>query len=148
MIRRKTKKDMDRIYQLICEMEEKTLPYDSFCMIYQRQLADPLYEGLVYEKEGLVIGVLHLRLEQQLHHCERIAEIMELVIAKEHRRKGYGKELLHAGIAFAKQQGCAQLELSSNKKRIDAHRFYLREGLNSSHFKFSLRLIKESKDKA
>ena len=36
---------------------------------------------------------------------------------------------------IAKEEGCARLEVDSNQKRVDAHRFYEREGMRKTHFK-------------
>lgn len=66
-----------------------------------------------------------------------IAEVLELAVASAHRRKEIGKELLARASQFAKETGCLQIELTCNHIRKDAHRFYLREGMRNSHFKFS-----------
>lgn len=141
MFRTAIESDCRAIYQMICDMEDKILPYEKFESIYKRQLKDKRYECIVCEENENVIGVLNLRYEEQLHHAELIAEIMEFVMASGHRRKGYGKKMFSYACGRARNNGCTQIEVASNKLRENAHRFYLREGMISSHFKFSKRLV-------
>lgn len=61
-------------------------------------------------------------------------------IAPAHRSKGLGTEMLHWAIEQARERGCGMVQLTSNKKRLDAHRFYERLGFLKSHegFKYYL----------
>ncbi len=47
---------------------------------------------------------------------------------------------MHHAIALAKAEGAGLMELSSNKKRLAAHRFYVRLGFSQSHEGFKLEL--------
>lgn len=134
-------KDCKEIYDLICEMESRQLPFDRFAEIYQAQLCDRHYDCLVYELDKKIIGVLNLRFEEQLHHAERIAEIMEFAVLSSCRKKGIGKELFMNACQLAKESGCSQIEVACNQLRTDAHRFYIREGMHNFHFKFSKSLM-------
>ena len=119
MIRRAVQADLPEIYQLICALEETAFPKEIFTWGYDAILADSSHLLLVAEEQGKVQGVLHLRMEFQLHHCDRIAEITAV---KE-------QALLHH---------CVQIEVTSNQKRTNAHRFYQREGLTLTHVKLTL----------
>ena len=61
-------------------------------------------------------------------------------IAPAHRSKGLGSEMIEWAIAQARERGCGMVQLTSNKKRLDAHRFYERLGFLRSHegFKYYL----------
>jgi PhnO protein len=72
-----------------------------------------------------------------LHHAALIGEIQEMIVAEKFRSTGVGKLLIAELITMAKSEGIHQLEVTSNKKRENAHRFYLREGFAQSHFKFT-----------
>lgn len=144
MERKSRLSDGRAIYDLICEMEHKSLPYPQFAAIYQAQLEDPRYDCLVWEQVGGVVGVLNLRYEEQLHHAERVAEILEFAIAPDFRNQGLGKRLLAAACAAASEHGCSQIEAACNQLRQDTHRFYIREGMHNFHFKFSKRLDGEN----
>ena len=62
----------------------------------------------------------------------------DLVTASEHRSKGYGGRLLEWLLEEARRLDCAYLELDSGVKRLDAHRFYARCGLEKAAFHFSI----------
>ncbi|MDO5548680.1 MAG: GNAT family N-acetyltransferase [Eubacteriales bacterium] len=140
--RKSTEKDCSAVYRLICELEQNVLPYANFERIYLAQLQDKRYYCLVCERGGDVIGMLNLRLEEQLHHEEKVAEILEFSITEEERNKGVGKELFARACRIAQERGCRQMEVDCNQRRRDAHRFYSRQGMQHSHFKFSKELEK------
>lgn len=141
MYRKAESHDCERVYELICDMEAKKLPFDRFAAIYQRQLSDPRYYCLICECNQQVIGVLNLRFEEQLHHSEQIAEIMEFSIDPTCRKQGIGKEMLAKACQISKELGCIQIEVACNQLRKDTHRFYLREEMHNFHFKFSKSLV-------
>lgn len=143
MVRNAGREDCRQVYHLICEIEEKTLPYEPFAAIYQKQLESSAHAFLLEKQEGSVVGVLHLRLEEQLHHAAAVAEIMELAVDSAHRGKGLGKVLFAYGCQRAREAGCVQLEVACNQLRTGAHRFYQREGMRKFHFKFSKLLVGE-----
>ena len=144
MICKAEKEDVKRVYELICDMEQSTLPYGEFERIFLAQLEDGDYCCLVYRRDGECVGVLNLRFEEQLHHAGKIAEIMELAVDGRYRNRGLGRELLERAIELAKELGCMQIELACNRLRRDAHRFYLRAGMQRYHYKFSLPLAGEA----
>jgi len=67
-------------------------------------------------------------------------EIEDLVTAEAARSKGYGKALLHWVIDYAKQNGCEIVKLVSATHRVDAHRFYEREGMPKTAWMFGVRV--------
>ena len=62
----------------------------------------------------------------------------DLVTSASHRSRGYGKQLLAWLLEEAKKQECQYLELDSGVKRVDAHRFYERNGMAKAAFHFSI----------
>lgn len=137
MYRKGTFDDCKKVYDLICEMEQKQLPFERFSMIYQKQISNEHFYCLICERESNVIGVLNLRFEEQLHHSEYIAEIMEFAVDSAYRNQGIGKEMFAKACEVAKEFHCTQIEVACNQLRKDTHRFYLREGMHNFHFKFS-----------
>ena len=137
MLRRAGAEDCLKVYELICDMEQKELPPERFRAIFRAQLSDGRYCCLVEERDGALIGVLNLRFEEQLHHADRIAEIMEFAVAPSFRNRGIGKDMLEQACRIAKERGCSQIEVACNRLRERTHRFYLREGMHSFHYKFS-----------
>ena len=56
------------------------------------------------------------------------AWVEDLAVAPSRRSEGIGKALLDAAKAWARERGATHLELDSGDGRLDAHRFYEREG--------------------
>ena len=137
MIRLAVSVDQPEIYSLICALEETSFPQEMFAWGFYTMLSSASHLLLVAEEEGQIVGLLHLRMEFQLHHCGTVAEIMELIVSREVRSKGIGAALLKAAREQAIQHHCIQFEVTSNQKRKQAHRFYQREGLEQTHVKLT-----------
>lgn len=146
MFRKSVEQDCRAIYDLICDMEKKELPYGTFEKIYLRQLQREDMYCLIDEEDGKVRAMLNLRFEEQLHHCEKIAEAMEFVVDPHCRKQNLGKRMFAEAKKIALEHGCPQLELACNQLRKDTHRFYEREGMHNFHYKFSKRLVGEDGD--
>ncbi|WP_010248816.1 GNAT family N-acetyltransferase [Acetivibrio cellulolyticus] len=138
MIRYATIDDMKIAFELTKLLGSDTFTFEEFekCFIHN------LFNNhiLLYEENRSVLGLGVLHIFYPLHHSRKIAEIMELVIAGDVRGKGIGKKLLDEMTIIAIQNKCVSIEVASNRKRVDAHRFYKREGFLVSHFKFTKRI--------
>lgn len=121
MIRLAVSADQPEIYSLICALEETSFPQEMFAWGFYTMLSSASHLLLVAEEEGQIIGLLHLRMEFQLHHCGTVAEIMELIVSREVRSKGIGAALLKAAREQAIQHHCIQFEVTSNQKRKQTH---------------------------
>lgn len=141
MIRLAVSADQPEIYSLICALEETSFPQEMFAWGFYTMLSSASHLLLVAEEEGQIVGLLHLRMEFQLHHCGTVAEIMELIVSREVRSKGIGAALLKAAREQAIQHHCIQFEVTSNQKRKQAHRFYQREGFEQTHVKLTEALL-------
>lgn len=137
MYRKATFDDCNGVYRLLCDLECRELPRQRFAQIFKAQVENENYYCLVCEWEDKIVGALNLRFEEQLHHAERIAEVLEFSVDASCRSRGIGKEMFAKACEIAKAFGCSQIELSTNQLRKDAHRFYSREGMNNFHYKFS-----------
>ncbi len=82
---------------------------------------------LVAEGESGVVGWLHVSGMYFLESAA-FAEVLGLIVDKEHRGKGIGKALLDGAVRWAAEHGYNKLRVRSNVIREDAHRFYEREG--------------------
>lgn len=71
---------------------------------------------------------------------ERRCLIEAVHIAPAYRSKGLGSQMITWAIDQARAAGCGMVQLTSNKKRTDAHRFYERLGFQKSHEGFKYRL--------
>lgn len=138
MIREAGQKDMEAVYHLICLLEEQEFDKNAFIEVYMELLKDGKHHFLIYEEDENVCGFIHMREEKQLHHISNVAEVMELIVAPGMRSAGIGKKLLTHVCEMAKESGCTQIEVASNRIRKKAHAFYEREGLKNTHYKFSM----------
>jgi GNAT superfamily N-acetyltransferase len=62
--------------------------------------------------------------------------LQDLVTDKAQRSRGVGATLLAAAGEWARARGCNHLELTSGLGRVDAHRFYEREGMARAAYSF------------
>ncbi|MBE7095097.1 GNAT family N-acetyltransferase [Bacillus cereus] len=62
--------------------------------------------------------------------------VYDLVTAEAHRSKGYGNVLLSYIENWGKENECESIVLTSAFPRLDAHRFYEREGYDKVSFSF------------
>jgi GNAT superfamily N-acetyltransferase len=91
-------------------------------------------EVLVADDNGTVIGVCQLITFRHLQERGgRCAEIESMHVDERRRGAGIGGQLIDAAVARAEALGCYRVQLTSNKARGDAHRFYERHGFEASH---------------
>ena len=103
--------------------------------------ANPHQSLLVAEREGQIIGCYQLTLIPGLSYQGAWKAIIEGVrIASPWRGQGYGHQLLSHAITLARFKGARTLELTTNKQRKDAQRFYDQLGFKNSHEGYKLDL--------
>ncbi|MEU8243223.1 GNAT family N-acetyltransferase [Actinoplanes missouriensis] len=61
-------------------------------------------------------------------------------IRSDRRGRGLGGELIRWAVDRARERGCRMVQLTTDKRRTDAHRFYERLGFTASHEGFKLAL--------
>ena len=127
-IRKAEQADCNEVYRLICELEETKFDYDAFEAVYCRNLNLPAYHYFLAELDGNVVGFGSLLVKEPLHHACVISEIIELVVEHAHTGNRIGAHILDAIEKTAKENGCSSIEVMSNMRRVDAHRFYERDG--------------------
>ncbi|PEA82276.1 GNAT family N-acetyltransferase [Bacillus pseudomycoides] len=66
--------------------------------------------------------------------------VYDLVTVGAHRSKGYGKALLSYIEEWGVEKGCSSVVLTSAFPRVDAHRFYEREGYDKVSYSFHKKL--------
>ncbi|NEA47821.1 GNAT family N-acetyltransferase [Streptomyces sp. SID10815] len=106
-----------------------------------RLRADPNQRLVVAVHEGRVIGTLQLSIIPGLSRRGAIRSIIEAVrIHADERGSGLGTRLIEWAIEESRRAGCQLVQLTSDKSRTDAHRFYERLGFEASHVGFKLTL--------
>ncbi|MGW1026671.1 N-acetyltransferase family protein [Streptomyces sp. NPDC002577] len=110
--------------------------------------ADPRNEMLVLVEDagdqgagGTVVGCLQATYIPGLGKGGAERALVEAVrIRADRRGSGLGRTLMEHTAARARARGCALVQLTSNKSREDAHRFYTALGFARSHEGFKLAL--------
>ncbi|WP_328486716.1 GNAT family N-acetyltransferase [Streptomyces zaomyceticus] len=96
--------------------------------------ADPRNEMLVLADGELVLGCLQITYIPGLGRGGAERALIEAVrIRADRRGGGLGRELMERAVARARERGCALVQLTSDKRRADAHRFYASLGFARSH---------------
>ena len=103
--------------------------------------ADPNNELIVAEFGGEIIAVLQLTFIPYLTYRGSWRALIEGVrVASAYRSQGIGHQLFAYAIARARARNCILLQLTSDKARPDAIRFYEKLGFVASHEGLKLHL--------
>jgi GNAT superfamily N-acetyltransferase len=105
--------------------------------------ADPAHLLVVATAAGHVLGTLQLSVIPGLSRRGALrAQIEGVRLLRDLRDQGVGSGMVRWAIAEARRRGCTLVQLTTDKTRGDAHRFYARLGFVASHegLKLDLRL--------
>lgn len=112
-------------YQTSCEQIETRL----------KQGSDNLCTLVAVSGEN-VCGVIVIHFIVPVHEEGLWGMISALVIDESYRGEGIGQKLLAEAELVAQGKMCTQIELSSSKARIQAHKFYERHGYTEVRKRF------------
>jgi GNAT superfamily N-acetyltransferase len=95
---------------------------------------DPAHILVVAQSGPDVVATLQLSFIPGLaRHGALRAQIEAVRVADAWRGRGLGAAMMDWAIAEARRRGCALVQLTSDKTRTSAHRFYERLGFVASH---------------
>lgn len=113
----------------------------SYSAAFHKIDADPNHRLVVVEIDDQVVGTLHITFIPGLMDAGRSRGLLENVhIREDYRGQGIGQEMIEWAIEECRRADCHMVQLTSNKLRTDAHRFYRRLGFDNSHEGFKLAL--------
>ena len=101
------------------------------------------FKILALKREGIVKSAAGFRMTECLA-WGKVLYIDDLVTMPEEKKRGYAGELLDWLITYAQNQQCNGLHLDSGYARHDAHRLYLRKGIQLSCHHFALQFDQPS----
>ncbi|MEF1226317.1 GNAT family N-acetyltransferase [Vibrio fortis] len=129
-------------YPLGSKREDTTTPLNSaYVSAFQAITNDPNNELLVVELNDALVGMLQITFIPYLTHIGSWRCLIEGVrIHEEFRGRGFGEQMFQYAIKLAKEKGCNLVQLTSDKKRPDAIRFYEKLGFKATHEGFKLAL--------
>ncbi|MFD4857537.1 GNAT family N-acetyltransferase [Streptomyces atratus] len=146
ILRTATRADLPAVLALL-EDEERVVDPASVVVddAYEKAFAaiesDPRNEMLVLVDGDTVLGCLQATYIPGLgKHGEERALIEAVRIRADRRGGGLGRELMKQAVDRARLRGCGLMQLTSNKRRTNAHRFYESLGFARSHEGFKLAL--------
>jgi GNAT superfamily N-acetyltransferase len=96
--------------------------------------ADPAHLLVVAEKDGQIVGTFQLSFLPGLARRGALrAQIEAVRVAANQRGGGLGGAMMTWAIDEARRRGCSLVQLTSDKTRTAAHRFYAGLGFAASH---------------
>ncbi|MFC4335074.1 GNAT family N-acetyltransferase [Salininema proteolyticum] len=103
--------------------------------------SDPSEFLAVAERDGEIVGTLQLSFLPGMSRGGALrAQIEGVRVAGTARGQGLGGTLIRWAVDEARRRGCVLVQLTSDKKRSDAHRFYDRLGFEATHEGYKLAL--------
>ena len=128
--------------ELGAEREDVSIPLNEKYVAAFRSIdKDPNNELMVVECGRELVGMMQLTFIPYLTHTGSWRCLIEGVrIAREYRGKGLGREFINRAIARAKERHCSIMQLTSDKQRRDALRFYESLGFRATHEGFKLKM--------
>jgi GNAT superfamily N-acetyltransferase len=107
---------------------------DAYLTAFRAVDADPRNELVVAEVGGEVAGTLQLTYIPGISRMgtER-AQIEAVRVAAAYRGHGLGRQLIAWAVDQARERGCGLVQLTSDKRRTDAIRFYESLGFEPTH---------------
>jgi GNAT superfamily N-acetyltransferase len=122
-------------------LDPATLTDPRYRSAFDEISADPNHRLIVVEQDGEVIGTLQISYIPGLPRFGMKRGLLENVhIRGDQRGKGLGSQMVLWAIEQCRAAGCGMVQLTSNKLRLDAHRFYRALGFQQSHEGFKLYL--------
>lgn len=147
LIRRATETEIPLILALVAGGASPGKPHaesakpEQYLGAFRKIDADPRQLLMVAEQDGEVVGTFQLTEIQHLAFGGGRSAVIEAVhVRADLRSRGLGAAMMRWAIDEARRRGCMRVQLTSNKDRQDAHRFYQRLGFSRSHEGFKLLL--------
>ena len=115
---------------------------DAYWMAFDDIAADPRNRLIVADVDGKVAGTLQLTLIPGLTRGGMLRGQIEGVhVASGMRGQGLGRAMMTWAIDEARRAGCGIVQLTSDKRRTDAVRFYRSLGFEASHEGLKITLL-------
>lgn len=113
---------------------EQGLDLEPYYEAWDEIMLDPNAEILVLDLDGRVVGMAQLNYARGLgRKGMRRCTVEAVRVASTLRSKGLGAILIENCVDLARARGCGLVQLTTDKRRTDAHRFYQRLGFDASH---------------
>jgi GNAT superfamily N-acetyltransferase len=137
-IRRAARSDIDAVLGLYAQDELSTSPRPAdlapVLEAFDAIASDPHASLYVATVGGEVVGTFQINVLRYLSHGGgRVAQIDLVAVARSTRAKGIGTKMMRFALAEARRLDCLRAQLTSQKRRTRAHRFYEKLGFERTH---------------
>lgn len=138
LIRQATETDLPDVIGLLKGMDgEDGIDPGEAMTIWRKITEYPYYKIIIVEDNLQIIGTCSLIILDNLgHKGAKLAIAESMIVSQEYRGHGIGSKLMQFVMEKAKEENCYKLMLSSNKKRIKAHKFYEQLGFQQHGISF------------
>jgi GNAT superfamily N-acetyltransferase len=138
MIRQVIDKDFIRVTELLHQLwPEKQMEYEQMRKVIRRYIKESNYEVYGYEEKGTLLGIITISFRWALFYEGKVATIEELIVDRAHQRKSVGRKLVRfAEEMITKKRDVKGIELSSDLRRKETHRFWEKCGYPRMAFQF------------
>jgi GNAT superfamily N-acetyltransferase len=139
ILRKAAREDVPAIVRMLADDglgrgREQIEGLEPYYAAYDAMAGDPNNFILIAESDGEIVGTMQLTFIAGLSRKgARRAQIEAVRISGKHRGAGFGQEMIRAAIDLARKEGCSIVQLATDKRRQDAHRFYERLGFVATH---------------
>jgi PhnO protein len=142
-IRHAQPQDFDFIFRFISELEQEVFDVDLFRRVYEKNINNSDYAYYIAISDNSPVGCISFHSQYLLHHCGKVGEIQEFYVEPENRNKGIGKLLMQEIFSWALKNNIINVEVTSNKMRIENAMIYEHLGFQMTHNKFTMKLNDE-----
>lgn len=148
MMRRATRADLPAIVALLADdtlgvgREDASLPLNAaYLSAFEAIERDENQFLAVAEQDGALLGCLHLTFLPGISRLGAWRGQVESVrVAAAARGSGLGRRMLEWAADTARARGCTLVQLTTDKTRPEAHRFYESLGYQPTHIGYKLPL--------
>ena len=143
------KEDLPAIIRLLADdalgqtresLDPETL--SAYSIAFDKIAEDPCNRIMVADLEGQVIGCMQVTEIPHLTFCGGTRLQIEGVrIDENFRSRDIGREMMRWAIEFGRTHDCHLVQLTTNRSRKDAQRFYEKAGFAPSHIGYKYDLL-------
>ena len=131
----------------ICELINCELGYnvaeDDLALRIKQMRDDKNYCIFVTENNNEVIAFIGVHIGLAFEYSGKIARIIAFAVKKEYQRQGIGTKLLQTAESYLKEDHVELIAVNSGIHRVEAHRFYEKQGFYKKGYSFAKTVFSE-----
>ncbi|MEI4802169.1 GNAT family N-acetyltransferase [Bacillus sp. NPDC077411] len=130
----KTEQEFCKVLPVLQQLRPK-LSREEVLSLLERMQEENYRLFALFNHEGEVVSLAGVAICTNFYNAKHVF-IYDLVTAEAHRSKGHGEKLLSYIEEWGQENNCTCVVLTSAFPRVDAHRFYEREGYEKVSYSF------------